>query len=168
MTNKIRILLFCALVVPISLKAQKLEVSFRAFPSSWYNGYFEPAIDGGGLAVSYLQSLSEKMRLIVTAEYDLLRERNECYSGLGIFYQVWGNSRLSVQAGASLLNGISLYRPDLLYTGGAEASARIEYKLKGKTSVGLSLGARYTACPAYKEYGVWQHNAWPVGLSIRF
>jgi hypothetical protein len=168
MTIKIRILILCLLTIPALLKAQKVGITLHAFPSSWYNGYFEPAVDGGGLAVSYAHGISDKLNIVASAEYDLLRERNECYAGIGATYAFWGKGRFRILAGGNLLNGISLYNPKPLYTGGAEALAAVEFSLGKKTSLSLNVGARYTFCPAYKGYGVWRHNSWPVGLEIRF
>jgi len=168
MTSSRKFLVFCLLAIAPALSAQKLEVSFRGYPSSWYNGFFEPALDGGGLALTYFHSLSGNIRLGASAEYDLLLERNECYAGVGILWKFWEHNRFSAHAGASVLNGINLFRPKVLYTGGAEATGRLEFRLSERTALSLTLGARYTLSPAYKNYGVWRHNSWPVGIGISF
>jgi hypothetical protein len=164
-------LLFFILISAVTLKlpAQKLDISFRSYPSSWYNGYFEPAIDGSGLTLAWHPRITDKLSLTLSGEFDILRARSELLIGTGVTRSLWTKNRLTLSLGASLLNGIDLYKPHPLYVGGAEALLRLDYKIgKKNTSLFALIGARYTVCPGYREYGVWRYNSWPVGIGIGF
>ncbi len=155
--------------VAIKLPAQKLDISFRSYPSSWYNGYFEPAVDGSGLTLAWHPRISDKMHLTLSGEFDILRARSEFLIGTGVTRSLWTKNRLMLSIGASLLNGIDLYKPHPLYVGGAEAALRFDYKIgKKSTSLFALFGARYTVCPGYLEYGVYQYTSWPLGIGLSF
>ncbi|HBB90503.1 MAG TPA: hypothetical protein DC042_01950 [Bacteroidales bacterium] len=164
-------LLFFILISAVALKlpAQSLDISIRSYPSSWYNGYFEPAFDGSGLTLAWHPRITDKLRLTLSGEFDILRARSEMLIGTGVSHSLWTKNRLMLSLGANLLNGIDLYKPHPLYVGGAEAVFRLDCKIgKKNTTLFALIGARYTICPGYKEYGVYQYNSWPVGIGIGF
>jgi hypothetical protein len=150
------------------INAQNVEIGIRTYPSSWYNGWFEPAIDGGAIMAGYRLPLSAKYRIILNGEFAVLGSRNEILLGTGVRRTLWEKSRLRLSIEASLLNGLGLYRPAPLYTGGAEALFQLAWRTGKRFTLTLSAGGRYTLCPGYGEYGVWRYNSWPVGLGIGF
>jgi hypothetical protein len=165
--------LFLPLVVVLALtaghlRAQKTDISIRAFPSSWYNSYFEPALDGFGLCYTYHPILNKVYRLNISGEFSVLRARNELLLGFGINKTFWQAEHFRISLEANLLNGIDLYKPYPLYVGGIEGVARFDYYVKKGLSLYIGIGARYTLCPGYRTYGVWRHNSWPLMLGIRF
>jgi hypothetical protein len=168
--NKILLLLFLAsfLTGINAVKAQQTDISVRAFPSSWYNSYFEPGLDGLGLAVAYHPILNKLYRLNISGEFSVLRSRNEFLLGFGINKTFWQAERFRVSLEANLLNGIDLYKPAPMYVGGIEGVARIDYYIKKKLTLFLGIGARATLSPGYRDIGVWKHSSWPVSLGIRF
>ena len=168
MTTKL-ISILLLLVLPLSaIRAQKIDLQVRTYPSSWYNGWYEPALDGGGLMIGYHPRLTDKLALNVNGEFAILRARNEVILGLGLRRSVWQSGRWSLSGEANLLNGLGLYRPNPLWVGGGEILVRGGVRI-GKTAfLFLSAGVRYTICPGYRVHGPWRHNAWPVGIGIAF
>lgn len=160
----ILLLLFCF----VSLQGQQTDISVRVFPSSWYNKYFEPGFEGGGICAAYHPILSKVLRLNVSAEYSFLRTRNEVLLGFGINKTIWQAERFRVSMEANLLNGIDLYRPAPLYAGGIESVGRFDFYLTRKLTLFLGIGVRYLVCPGYRSYGVWRYSSWPVMLGVRF
>lgn len=168
MTTRILIIvLFLAGFVP-ALKAQKIEIDLRAYPSSWYNGWFEPGVDGGALIAGYHHPLSGKYYINITGEYAILGSRNELLLGTGIRRILWEKNRFRLSAEANLLNGMGLYRPAPLYSGGGEILFQFAWRIGKKLNLHLGAGGRYTLCPGYREFGVWRYNSWPVGIGIGF
>lgn len=149
-------------------RAQRSEISVRAFPSSWYNSYFEPGLDGMGLSVAFHPVLKKSWWLNVIAEFSVLRSRNEFLLGAGINKSLWQTKGLRIGLETNLLNGVDLYRPLPLYVGGVEGAARFDYTVKNKLTLFFGIGARYTICPGYRDYGVWKHNSWPLAIGVRF
>ncbi|MFO7617434.1 MAG: hypothetical protein R6V75_09300 [Bacteroidales bacterium] len=147
-------------------RAQRFEIQARAYPSSWYNGWFEPAIDGGGLLVGYHPRLSNKLEMNINGEFSILRARSELILGLGFRHTIWQSGRLSLTGEANLLNGLGLFRPTPLWVGGGELLARGGIRIGKRATLFLSAGARYTACPGYRAHGPWRQNAWPIGIGI--
>lgn len=168
--NKMNILLLWAAIFASStgLHAQQHDISIRAFPSSWYNSYFEPGFDGLGLAYTYHPILSKIYRMNLSGEFSVLRMRSELLFGIGISKTFWQAEHFRISIEANLLNGIDLYKPLPLYVGGIEANARFDYYVKKKLTLFVSLGARVTVCPGYRDMGVWSHNSWPLALGVRF
>lgn len=172
MTTKSKILkLLLLLTVLISaggLRAQQTDISIRAFPSSWYNSYFEPGFDGMGLAVAYHPILNKMNRLNFSGEFSVLRSRNELLFGFGINRTFWQAERFRISLEANLLNGIDLYKHYPLYVGGIEGLVRFDYYIKKKLTLFIGAGARGTICPGYREIGIWKYNSWPVVAGVRF
>ncbi len=168
MTNKLILILLAVTVSGSVMYAQKTDISVRAYPSSWYNGYFEPGMDGGGLMIGYHRLISPKTRLNVYAEFSVLRSRNELMLGLGLRRIIWQKNRFGFSGDVNILNGFDLYRPSLLYVGGAELLAEAEYRIGRRLYLFLSAGGRYTVCPGYRKFVIWRYNSWPVGIGIRF
>lgn len=167
--NILQTLLLLTFLIPSnSLQAQKTDISLRAFPSSWYNSYYEPGFDGMGLCVAYHPILNKVLRLNISGEFSVLRSRNEALFGFGINKTMWQAEHFRISTEANLLNGIDLYKPGPLYVGGIEAVARFDYYLKKKLTLFAGIGARYTICPGYRSYGVWKYNSWPLMVGVRF
>ncbi len=166
MTSRKLVLIVTLFPVAILLQAQDFDLSLRAYPSTWYNGYFEPGMDGGGLALAWRPKFNDRTRFIVSGEFGVLKTRNECYAGLGFTRTILSGNHITLSGVAGLLNGFGLYRPKLLYTGGAEAYMRFDYRIGKRASLFAIIGARYTLCPGYREYGVWRYSSWPVGIGI--
>jgi len=156
------------IVLSCSLQAQKIDISIRAFPSSWYNSYFEPGMDGMGLCLTYHPILDKLHRLNVSGEYSVLRSRNEVLLGFGINRTFWQAEHFRISIEANILNGIDLYKPYPLYAGGLEAVVRFDYYVKKRLSLFAGIGARYIVCPGYRSFGVWKHSSWPVMIGMRF
>jgi hypothetical protein len=154
--------------VPIRLHAQQNEISVRTFPSSWYNSYFEPGFDGAGIAYAYHPLLNKVTRLNISGEFDVLRSRNEFLLGFGINKTFIQAEHFRISLEANILNGIDLYKPSPLYVGGLEGGIRMDYYLKKRLSIFLSIDGRLTFCPGYRNIGVWKHSSWPVTLGLRF
>lgn len=167
MISKLFLVLVLALL-PWVAEAQKTDVYYRVFPSSWYNSYFEPGIDGSGLGVTFHPALNKISWLNISGEFSILRTRNEFLIGLGYNHAIIQKNRLRFSLEANLLGGIDLYRPSPLFVGGGEANARLDYTLNKKLAVFAGLGARVTYCPGYRPYGVWSYNSWPVSVGLRF
>lgn len=162
------ILLSAFIVLPLRSAAQQFEVSLRAFPSSWYNSYFEPGIDGAGIGLTYHPILNKVLRLNITGEFAVLRARNEVLFGFGINKTIIQGEHFRISIEANLLNGVDLYKPVPLYVGGIEAGPRFDYYLKKRVSLFAGIGARATFCPGYRSIGVWKHSSWPLAVGIRF
>lgn len=156
------------LIIPICMQAQQTDISLRAFPSSWYNGYYEPGFDGGAIGVAYHPIMNKIIRLNISGEFSVLRSRNEFLVGFGINKTFWQAKRFRVSIEANLLNGIDLFRPRPLYVGGAEGGGRFDFYAKRKLTLFTGIGARYTICPGYRDIGVWKHSTWPITLGVRF
>jgi hypothetical protein len=172
MTTKNRIFTFCLLVMmimmPATLLAQQKDIAIRVFPSSWYNSYYEPAIDGYGFTIAYHPILNKVSRLNISAEFDVLKARNEFLLGFGYNYTIAQAKKYRVSVEANLLSGIDLYKPAPLYVGGLEAGARFDYYLRKGKAMFAGIGARETFCPGYKAIGVWKYSSWPVTVGLRF
>jgi hypothetical protein len=164
----ILLVLMALFLKAVPLDAQQTEFSLRAYPSSWYNGYFEPGIDGMGLCFTYHPILNKVLRLNISGEISVLRARNEVLFGFGINKTFWQAEHFRVSIEANLLNGIDLYRPAPLYAGGLEGVARFDYYLKKRLSLFFGVGARYMVVPGYRDIGVWRYNSWPLMLGLRF
>ncbi|MFA5815586.1 MAG: hypothetical protein WC865_08195 [Bacteroidales bacterium] len=162
------LLLVTLFVTTNSIQAQKTDISIRVFPSSWYNSYYEPGFDGGGLCVTYHPILNKIYRLNISGEFSVLRSRNEVLLGFGINKTIWQAERFRVSTEANLLNGIDLYKPYPLYVGGIEVLGRFDYYLKKKLTLFAAIGARVTVCPGYRSFGVWKHSSWPIMVGVRF
>jgi len=162
------LLLSTLFVTSNSLQAQKTDISIRVFPSSWYNSYFEPGFDGGGICITYHPILNKYCRLNISGEFSVLRSRNEVLLGFGINKTIWQAKRFRISAEANVLNGIDLYKPYPLYVGGIEAVGRFDYYLKKKLTLFTGIGARATVCPGYRSFGVWKHSSWPLMVGVRF
>lgn len=150
------------------LQAQKTDISLRAFPSSWYNSYYEPGLDGMGICVTYHPILSKIYRLNISGEFAVLRSRNEALLGFGINKTFWQAEHFRISLEGNLLNGVDLNKPAPLYVGGLEGVGRFDYYLKKKLTLFVGLGIRYTVCPGYRSIGVWKHSSWPLMLGLRF
>lgn len=172
MANKFRILLagmfFLVLSGPHAVRAQQTDIAIRLMPSSWYNSWFEPGFDGGGLTVAYHPILSKVLRVNLSGEFLVLRSRMESLLGVGISKTFWQAEHFRISIEANLLSGVGWYRPAPLYVGGIEAGARFDYYIKRKLTLFAGLSGRLTACPAYRDYGVWMNNSWPVTVGFRF
>jgi hypothetical protein len=151
-----------------NLQAQQKEISLRAFPSSWYNKYFEPGFDGMGIAFSYHPIVNKLVKLNISAEFSALRARNEFLVGFGINKTFIQAEHFRISLDGNALTGVDLYKPAPLWVGGLEASVRFDYYLRKQLSVFISAGARATICPGYNKYGVGTHSSWPVVLGLRF
>jgi hypothetical protein len=154
--------------MPFYGKAQQIDISLRAFPSSWFNSYYERGFDGAGIGVAYHPILSKTLRLNISGEFTVLRSRNEVLFGFGISNTFWQAKHFRISLEANLLNGIDLFRPLPLYVGGIEAGVRFDYYIRKKLTLFTGIGARATICPGYQSVGVWKHSSWPVVLGIRF
>lgn len=165
-----RFCIACCLVLffSINVHAQQTDISVRAYPSSWYNSYFEPGFDGMGLCVAYHPILSKIIRLNISAEFSVLRSRNTALLGFGINKSIWQARHFRISAEANLLSGIELYKPGPLYVGGIEGVARFDYYVNKRMALFFGIGARYTVSPGYRSFGVWKHNSWPVMVGVRF
>jgi hypothetical protein len=150
------------------IRAQQTDISVRVFPSSWYNSYFEPGIDGYGLAVTYHPILSKIIRLNISGEFSILRSRNEFLLGFGINKTFWQAKYFRISIEANLLNGIDLFKPAPLYVGGIEGGVRFDYYVKKRLTLFAGIGARATLCPGYRDIGIWRHTSWPLTVGIRF
>jgi hypothetical protein len=155
------------LLLCVRVQAQQTDITLRAYPSSWYNSFFEPGIDGYGIGAAYHPILNKTLRLNVSGEFAVLRSRNEVLLGFGINNTFWQAKHFRVSLEANLLNGIDLYKPVPLYVGGMEGGARFDYYVKKRVTLFTGIGARYMVCPGYKDIGVWKHSSWPVVLGIR-
>ncbi len=165
----IKLFLLVALaLLPWVAEAQKTDVYYRVFPSSWYNSYFEPGIDGSGLGVTFHPALNNISWMNITGEFSILRTRTEFLLELGYNRALIQKNRLRFSLEGNLLSGIDLYKPNPLYVGGGEANARIDYAINKKLAVFAGVGARVTFCPGYRIYGVWSYNSWPVTVGLRF
>ena len=162
------VLLLLLMLLPLGLKAQQKDISLRVFPSSWYNSYFEPGIDGFGLAAAYHPILNKVSRLNISGEFSVLRARNELLLGFGYNHTIGQTKKFSVSVEANLLSGVDLFKPAPIYVGGLEAGARFDYYLRRGKALFAGFGARQTFCPGYRTYGVWKYNSWPVTVGIRF
>jgi hypothetical protein len=172
MTIKTKILQLILIVLvlmnsPVA-KSQQIDISIRSFPSSWYNSFFEPAIDGFGLGFAYHHILNKSNRLKISGEFDVLRSRSEVLAGIGINRTIWQAKQFRISIEANILNGIDLYKPSPLYVGGIEAVGRFDFYIKKRVSLFAAIGARATFCPGYRSYGVWKNNSWPLVLGVRF
>ena len=167
MGNKILLTLLAATLFTVTARAQDFEASVRIYPSSWYNGYFEPDLDGAGASFAWNPILGNRLRFSLSSEFNVLRARNEFLAGLGVRYELLNRNRLSLSTGASLLGGFLLYNP-LLAEIGSEANLRLNYRITPKSAIFLTVGARYVACPGYRDYGIWQFNSWPISIGIEF
>lgn len=172
MINKkifLNLILIMALAISSgNLQAQQTDIFIRFFPSSWYNSYFEPGIDGGGIGVAYHPIMNKRVRLNFSAEISALRARNEILLGFGINKTFWQAEHFRVSVEANLLNGIDLYKPAPLYVGGLEGGLRFDYYVKKRLTLFIGIAARATVCPGYRDIGVWTHSSWPVSVGVRF
>ncbi len=166
--NYRRVLLLLLLILPIGLNAQQKDIAIRVFPSSWYNSFYEPAIDGYGLTFAYHPILNKVSRLNISAEFDVLRARNEILLGFGYNHTIAQAKKFRVSLEANLLSGIDLFKPAPLYVGGLEAGARFDYYLRRGKALFAGIGARETFCPGYRPTGVWKYSSWPVTVGLRF
>jgi len=164
----ILLVLMALLACTNKVQAQQTDIFLRAFPSSWYNSYFEPGMDGYGLGVAYHPIISKITRLNISAEISTLRMRNEVLLGFGINKTFWQAERFRVSVEGNLLSGIDLFKPAPLYVGGIEGGARLDFYAKKGLTIFAGIGIRLTACPGYKDSGVWKHNSWPITLGVRF
>ncbi|MFA6128312.1 MAG: hypothetical protein WC699_13500 [Bacteroidales bacterium] len=162
------ILLISLVLTSTAMQAQQVDISIRAFPSSWYNSYYEPGLDGMGFAVTYHPLLSKVLRLNVSGEYSILKSRSEAFLGFGINKTIWQAEHFRISAEANILNGVGMYKPLPLYVGGIEGVARFDYYVGRRVSLFAGIGARATLCPGYRDFGVWKHSSWPVMMGIRF
>jgi hypothetical protein len=156
------------ILIPMGLQAQQKEISLRAFPSSWYNKYFEPGFDGMGIAFTYHPILNKVTKLNISGEFSVLRARNEFLLGFGINKTFIQAEHFRISLDGNALMGIDLYRPAPLWVGGLEASVRFDYYLRKQLSLFISAGARATICPGYHSFGVGTHSSWPLMLGLRF
>jgi hypothetical protein len=162
------LLLLTFLIASTGIKAQQTDIFIRAFPSSWYNSYYEPGFDGLGLGAAYHPVINKYYRLNISGEFSVLRSRNEILLGIGINKTFWQAEHFRVSLEANLLNGIDLYKPGPLYVGGIEGGVRFDYYVKKKLTLFAGIGVRGTMCPGYRDFGVWKHSSWPLTVGVRF
>jgi hypothetical protein len=156
---------FIVLIFCISTAfAQGFELGLKTLQGIGYQndwGYFQ-----GGLELS--------------GEYHISFERMDMSFGLNARTVQWGTqvsqsiilSRSfghNVDISVELQNGLALFLPSPLYVYSIGLNASFPMIKSDKISAGLSVGARFTHCPAYRLYGSIDHVLEiPLGLFLRF
>ena len=161
---KYYILLIIMLGCCTGLFAQKFGLEFNMpqgiiYQNKW--GYFHDGVE-------------------LSVDYKFPTEHVDCVVGVNMRTIDWG-SQISVSTGLSynvaekidlqfeLHNGLALFQRKPLYVYALGSVCRFQVYNKGRFQIGLSVGARFTHCPAYKHYGsINRVFEIPIGLYMKF
>jgi len=116
----------------------------------------------------------------LSVNYRIPTEHVDCVVGINMRTIDWG-SQISVSTGLSynvadktdlqfeLHNGLALFHGKPLYAYSIGSACRFQVYHKVRFHMGLSVGARFTHCPAYKHYGsINRVFEIPIGLFMKF
>lgn len=109
--------------------------------------------NGAVLSVGVDKPLKKGFRGMLTGEVGAAGIGNYLAwkAGVSIPFQL-GSSRWAFTPGLSLLQGMTLARPDLIYMWGFDQANAIDFKLKNSSGPGFVLGFRLYGFPGYREY----------------
>ena len=164
LNNFLRLCLFALLLVGTGqLKAQDVEISIKYAQGVKHNEW--SAFNGGfELSVDYIYSLND---FHISSGIDLrtIQWGNQATVSLGLTKELSQQIELGIQ----MQHGLALFHPQSLYVFSAGANCDFTLVNNDKLQMGLSLEARYSICPAYKNYGQLYHvTEIPLGIFIRF
>jgi len=145
---------FFMFVCSISATAQNLNFEIDLFPSLSYGSDFDAGYNGTGFSIEYQHPLTEKWNALGGIEYGFVGWGNQGLVELGVARKLVEKEKMSLQGEFILLNGLAWFRPKSLYVWGGEVNVVSVFPIRKKSSISLSLGLRYSQCPAYKDYGM--------------
>jgi len=132
-----------------------------------YNGSFDFGLSGGALEI-----LGQAERSLFAAEIGI--ESGASPIGWQVLFPVrggirWGAGSLHGLILAETSPGLSLTRP-VLFMIGLGALARVDWEVSSDFGLYLSVGARWTLCPAYASFtgAGYQSVDIPVSLGVRW
>lgn len=158
----------CAMIIALgignNIKAQKIQINTSYVQGIHYTNNWDVYKGGAELSAEYLYPINDFT-----------------YSGGLAFRTVQWGTQLSVslgaaktwddkfELGAKLQNGIALFYSRKLYVIGTGVKFSYIFFKREKMQMGTSIGLRYTACPAYKDYSkIHTLTEMPIGVFIRF
>lgn len=164
--NNFGIVIFAiALLVNIfPLKAQDIQIHVNYLQGIRYTGTWNAFKGGTELSADYLIS-QNKMKYSGGIDLRTVQWGNQASISLGAFRSM--SSRLEI--GGKIHNGIAIFWENPLYVLGLEAKSNYIFLQKGKYTLGVSLGLRYSYCPGYQEHSsIYNLLEVPMGLLVRF
>lgn len=149
--------------------AQEIGISFSAFPSPGYNMVFEPGMNGGSAAVFFHTTRYRVVNFSISGEYAISGWGHETFLGIGINKTWWSINRFEMNTYAHMLNGLALFMPKSLYIIGVDTRAVFNYFLYHDIKLFAGIGIRYTVCPEYGNYGLFETILdLPVEIGLKY
>jgi len=146
------------------LSAQHIQISANYAQGLRYNNNWDLFNGGAELSADYIFDSND---LLFNSGLDLrtIQWGNQLSISLGIAKKIGDRFEL----GAEIQNGLALFYRGSLYVLGVSIKGSYSLLKTEKMNMGLSLEARYSNCPAYKDYGQIYHVVEiQIGLYIRF
>lgn len=135
-------------------KIHKTGVTIGYYLSTGYNRVFQPGGNGSGISMNYDQIQQSGWGYSVGTEYRINDWGNLILVETGFMKSMINRHKWELVAGMELLNGLALFHPHPHYVFGIEVLSRAQLYTRLRTEIRFELGLRWTACPAYKDYGL--------------
>ncbi|WP_194776885.1 hypothetical protein [Pararhodonellum marinum] len=163
---------FLVLLLPYVTMAQdfKWDANVHNFQRLAYQGNAGWGWNGAALSGSYFFEHRSKTKIETGLEYGFNGISHYVFAkGAYHYVNTISDSRWWYSAGGQIFQGMALFRPSPLYMGGLGVEASINYQLRPKLALGLSMGLRHYGSPAYGKYSQ-VNRFWdlPIGLHFRF
>ena len=123
--------------------------------------------NSNSLCIDYIHPLKDNFKWQAGIEAGLVPWGTDITANAGILYSKNFATKWSWLAGCSTAQGFALFKPSVLYVWGLTGIAGIEHHLSSRSTLALSTGLRYTACPEYKNYSLIA-DYWSVPVVLTY
>ncbi len=148
--------------------SQELLIGIKPHQLITAGNSFDFGTGGTSLELAYRQNLQTNLKWYAGIETGTSLWGTEFLANAGLVYCKSISGIWSWEVTAGLQQGIELFRPASLYTGGIISTIGIQAKISEKSSLAFNTGLRYVFCPAYAQYSYISTSLQiPFSLSYR-
>jgi hypothetical protein len=167
--KKAKLILLSLLFQSSILMCQEMTVYFSSLSGIMSGNSFNAGNRGLSFGLDYLNPISHDFKWLVGGELNSVSWGNNAFANIGVNYSKPFSNKWSWSLSISTQQGISLFKPKMLYTFGFSSKALIIYCINYKSSLALGTGLKYYDCPAYSNYSFIHHYLdLPIELSYIF
>lgn len=132
--------------------SQEIVVGITPYQLITAGNQFDNGSGGTAFEFAYRKSLKTNFKWYAGVEAGTALWGTQLLGSAGVVYEKPLSSVWSWEATAGLQQGIALFKPAPLYTGGLTTTIGIQASISKKSSLAFNTGLRYVFCPGYTSY----------------
>ena len=151
-----------------NLFSQELVIGITPYQLITAGNHFDSGSGGTAFEIVYRHNFKPNFKWYAGLEAGTALWGTELLADAGFVYFQPISGVWSWEATAGLQQGVALFKPTSLYTGGLTSTIGIQAKLSEKSTLAFNTGLRYVFCPGYAQYSsVAGSLQIPLNLSYR-